>query len=58
MKNLIKNLWAAPASTIVAALVAGIGVITASDLEVSKSVIASLSAVAAVLAAFSGPNKI
>lgn len=57
MKNLFKNIWAAPAATMAAALVAAIGVITAADIEVSKGVIVGLSAVSALLATFSGPNK-
>ena len=57
MKNLFKNIWTAPSSTVAGALVASIGVITASDLTVDKSVIVALAAVSAFLAIFGGPNS-
>lgn len=57
MKNLFKNIWQAPASTVAAALVAAIGVATAADIELSKELIVGLSALSAFLAVFSGPNK-
>lgn len=57
MKNLLKNIWDAPSSTIAGGLVAFIGVITATDIEVSKGLIVTLSAVSAFLAVFGGPNK-
>lgn len=57
MKNLLKNIWMAPSSTVAGALVASIGVITASDLTVDKSVIVALAAVSAFLAIFGGPNS-
>lgn len=57
MKNLFRNIWDAKAATMAGALVASIGVITAADLEVSKGIIVGLSALSALLAVFSGPNK-
>lgn len=57
MKNLIKNIWQAPSSTIAGGLVAAIGIAIASDIEMPKSLIVALSAVSAFLAVFDGPNK-
>lgn len=57
MKNLLANIWDAPAATMAGAFVAAIGVITAADIEVSKGIIVGLSALSALLAVFSGPNK-
>lgn len=57
MKNLFKNIWQAPASTIAGGMVAAIAVITATDIEVPKYVILALSSVSAFLAVFDGPNK-
>lgn len=57
MKNLFKNIWDAPASTIAGGLVAAIGVAVAADVELPKVAVVSLSAVSAFLAVFDGPNK-
>ena len=57
MKNLLKNIWDAPAATFASGLSASIGVIIVADIEVSPWVIISLSATSAFLALFSGPNK-
>jgi hypothetical protein len=57
MKNLFKNIWDAPASTIAGGVVAGIGIVTVSDIELNPYFILCLSAVAAFLAVFDGPNK-
>ncbi len=59
MKNLIKNIWNAPASTIAGALVASIGVIVVTDLNVPTWAIIALTATSAFLAVFSGskPNN-
>jgi len=56
MKNLFRNIWDAPSSTVAGALVASIGVITASDISVDKGVIVALAAASAFLAIFGGPN--
>lgn len=56
MKNLFRNIWEAPASTIAGGLVAAIGVSVASDIELPKMVILALSATSAFLAVFDGPN--
>lgn len=56
MGSLLRNIWEAPAATASAGLVAAIGVITAADLPVHDGWIVGLSAAAAFLALFSGPN--
>lgn len=53
MKALFQNIWKAPASTMAAALVAGLTYVIGADIELSKEVLVSLGATAAVLAAFS-----
>ena len=57
MKALLKNIIDAPAATMAAALVAGLAVITGSDIEIPKEVVVGLMALSAILAGFSGPNK-
>lgn len=54
MRNLFRNIWEAPGSTIAGAIAASIGVITASGAEVPGWVVIGLSAVSAFLAVFSG----
>jgi hypothetical protein len=56
MKNLFKNIWQAPASTIAGGLVAAIGVAAASDAGWSKETIVTLSTISAFLAVFAGPK--
>jgi hypothetical protein len=56
MKNLIKNIWEAPSSTISVALTAAIGVIIAGDIDAPPWVFVALAASAAFLGIFGGPN--
>lgn len=57
MKALLKNILDAPGATMAGAIIAALGVFTASDLEMPKVVLVSLMALSAGLAIFSGPNK-
>lgn len=57
MKKLVRNIWEGKPSTLAAALIAGIGGLLCNDVDLPKSAIAALSALAAFLAAFDGPNK-
>jgi hypothetical protein len=56
MKNLLKNIWEAPSSTISVALTASIGVIIAADIQAPPWVFVSLAASSAFLGIFGGPN--
>jgi len=57
MKNLLKNLWEAPASTLAAGIIASLGIVTTqTELDLPGWVILAASALAAFLAAFDGPN--
>ena len=56
MKNLIKNIWDAPAATAASAIVSALGVIIVTDVTMPKWLLLALAAASALLAAFSGPN--
>lgn len=57
MKALLKNIIDAPAATAGGAIVAGLAVVTSSDVNLSKEVMVGLLALSAALSVFSGPNK-
>lgn len=57
MKNLLRNVWDAPASTLASAIIGGLGAIIASDFEMPKWILLSMVAISAFLAAFDGPNS-
>lgn len=56
MKNLIKNIWQAPAATIAGGITASIGVVIAADIELSKVAMITMLSLSAFLSVFSGPN--
>ena len=58
MKNLFKNIWNAPASTIAAGICASIAVITANGKSLPEWGMITLLAVAAFLSLFSGKNTL
>ena len=59
MKNLFKNLWEAPSSTLAAGIIAALGIITTqTEMDLPGWAILTASALAAFLAAFDGPNKV
>lgn len=55
MKNLLRNIWEAPASTSAAAIMAGLGVYTVSDLSMPQWLLVTLMAISSALALFAGP---
>lgn len=57
MKNLLRNIWDAPGATIAGGIIAALGVLTVTDVELPEGVTLSLMALAAFLGVFSGPNK-
>ena len=57
MKNLLKSIWEAPASTCAGAIIAALTYITAADVDMPKWAFVSLGASAAALAVFSGAKK-
>lgn len=57
MKNLLKSIWEAPASTCAGAIIAALTSITAADIELPKGWFVGLGATAAALAVFSGSKK-
>jgi hypothetical protein len=57
MKNLLTNIWNAPASTSAGALMAALTYVLAADVDMPKWAIVSIGASAAALAVFSGSGK-
>jgi hypothetical protein len=57
MKNLLANIWNAPASTSAGALMASLTYILAADVDMPKWALVSIGATAAALAVFSGSAK-
>lgn len=57
MKNLLSNIWNAPASTSAGALMAALTYILAADVEMPKWALISIGASSAALAVFSGAAK-
>ena len=57
MKNLLKNIWEAPASTLAGGIIGALGVVTVADVEMPAWAKVGLMALAAFLAVFDGPNK-
>jgi hypothetical protein len=57
MKNLLKNIWNAPASTSAGALMAALTYVLAADVEMPKWALVSIGATSAALAVFSGSSR-
>ena len=57
MKNLLSNIWNAPASTCAGALIAGLTALQAADIALPKWASVSVGVAAAMLAVFSGAAK-
>lgn len=57
MKNLFRNIWEAPGSTISGGIIAAIGALLATDADVPKNLMITLICISAFLSIFSGPNK-
>lgn len=57
MKNLLKSIWEAPASTCAGAIMAALMSVTAADVQMPKWAFVSIGAAAAALAVFSGAKK-
>lgn len=57
MKELLKNLWMGPGSTVAGAITAGLTFIMAADVEISKTTFVVVGAVSAFLSFMAGPQK-
>lgn len=57
MKNLLKNLWEAPAATMAGAINAAIAVVIAAELNVPDAWLIGIAAAGAFFGFISGPNN-
>lgn len=57
MKNLLTNIWNAPASTTAGALMAALTYVLAADVDLPKWALVAIGSTSAALAVFSGTGK-